>query len=170
MLETERLIVRKIDHGDFKELHKMFRDPAVMKYVADTKSEQATDEWISLCLKSYREKGYGPWAVILKDDDNLIGYCGIYLQENIDGKDEVELLYGFKKEYWRCGYATEAAKVVFAGSRDIFEINRLISLVEHGNLASAQVAKKVGMKIEKDVLKSGRNYHVYAINAHQKFR
>lgn len=48
MFETERLILRKIIKEDFEELHKLFRDPEVMQYVADIKAEKDTTDWISI--------------------------------------------------------------------------------------------------------------------------
>ena len=164
MFETERLILRKIIKEDFEELHRLFRDPEVMQYVADIKTEKDTTDWISIVQKSYREKGYGPWAVILKNTSKLIGYCGTYLQQGVEGKDEVELLYGFQKSYWNKGYATEAAKAAFIYVRDTYNISRFISLVEYGNIASEEVAKKVGMKVEKNTKKWGRTYKLYTID------
>ena len=164
LFETERLIFREIDPSDFNALHNMFRDPEVMRYISDIKTEKDTAEWIQLVQKSYQEKGYGPWAVVLKDEDILIGYCGIYLQEDVDGRDEVELLYGFQKTYWNKGYGTESAKATFIYSQNTFNINRFISLVEYQNIGSENVAKKVGMKIEKNIKRSGRSYKLYAIS------
>lgn len=127
IFETERLTLREIDRSDFNGLYEMFTDPDVMKYIADIKTEDSTHEWINLAQISYREKGYGPWAVILKDSRTLIGYCGIYLQEYIDGNNEVELLYGLKKEYWHMGFATEAAQATIIFARDTFSPDRISS-------------------------------------------
>jgi RimJ/RimL family protein N-acetyltransferase len=48
----------------------MLSDPKVMKYISDIKTEEGTIKWICIAQKSYQEKGYGPWAVILKDSAN----------------------------------------------------------------------------------------------------
>ena len=118
MFETERLILRKIIKEDFEELHRLFRDPEVMQYVADIKAEKDTTDWISIVQKSY----------------------------------------------WNKGYATEAAKAAFIYVRDTYNISRFISLVEYGNIASEEVAKKVGMKVEKNTKKWGRTYKLYTID------
>ena len=62
MFETERLILRKIIKEDFEELHRLFRDPEVMQYVADIKAEKDTIDWISIIQKSYWNKGYATEA------------------------------------------------------------------------------------------------------------
>ena len=40
----------------------------------------------------------------------FIGYCGLHLQKNVDGTDEIEIGYGLLRKYWGQGFATEAAE------------------------------------------------------------
>lgn len=77
--------------------------------------------------------------------------------------DEIELLYGFKKQYWNMGYATESTQSIYSYVKSKFKMNRIISLIEIGNDKSENVAQKLGMAFEKTVKKWGRNYKLYSI-------
>lgn len=163
MLTSERLQYRNIQKVDFKDLHEIFSDEDAMRYICNVKSEQETLNWLDEAKKSYEVNKFGPWAVILRNTKNLIGYCGLYLQKDIDGMDEIELLYGFKKQYWNMGYATESTQAIYKYVKSKFKINRIISLIEIGNDKSENVVKKLGMTFEKKVKKWGRNYKLYSI-------
>ena len=163
LFESRRLLFREIGGSDFDLLYAMLSDPEVMRYISDVKDEKATRQWIDLVEDSYRRHGYGPWAVAVRETRRFIGYCGIYLQEDVGGRDEVELLYGLDPRYWNRGYATEAAKAARHYAMEVVGIDRLVSLVAPENIASARVAEKQGMKKEKQVRKWGRLFDLYAI-------
>ncbi|MCK4823953.1 GNAT family N-acetyltransferase [bacterium] len=163
MLTSERLQFKKIEKDDFKELHEIFSDEEAMRYICNVKSEQETLNWIDDAIKSYEVNIFGPWAVLLKNTKDFIGYCGLYLQKDIDGVDEIELLYGYKKQYWNMGYATESTQKIYRYVKTEFKMNRIISLIEIGNDKSENVVQKLGMTFEKTVRKWGRNYKLYSI-------
>ena len=163
MLTSERLQFRKIEKDDFKELYEIFSDEEAMRYICNVKSEQETLNWIDDAIKSYEVNIFGPWAVLLKNTKDFIGYCGLYLQKDIDSVDEIELLYGYKKQYWYMGYATESAQKIYRYVKTEFKMNRIISLIEIGNKQSENVVQKLGMTFEKTVRKWGRNYKLYSI-------
>ena len=162
MFTSERLQFRKIEKDDFKELHEIFSDEEAMRYICNVKSEQETLNWIDDAIKSYEVNIFGPWAVLLKNTKDFIGYCGLYLQKDIDSVDEIELLYGYKKQYWNMGYATESAQKIYKYVKTKFKMNRIITLIEIGNEQSENVVQKLGMTFEKTVKKWGRNYKLYS--------
>jgi RimJ/RimL family protein N-acetyltransferase len=163
MLTSERLQFRKIEKDDFKELHEIFSDEVTMLYICHVKSEQETLNWLDDAIKSYEVNIFGPWAVLLKNTKDFIGYCGLYLQKDIDSVDEIELLFGYKKQYWNMGYATESVQKIYRYVKTEFKMNRIISLIEIGNEKSENVVQKIGMTFEKTVRKWGRNYKLYSI-------
>jgi RimJ/RimL family protein N-acetyltransferase len=164
LFETNRLILRELTQNDAEDLFKFFGDPEAMRYFPGTKNLNEIEEWLSLVFQSYQNMHFGPWAVILKGSNEFLGYCGLYLQKNVDGKDEVEILYGFIRRYWGMGYATEAAIGVYEYGKTELKLRRFIALVEPGNLRSSNVVRKVGMKLEKETRRWGRQYHKYSID------
>jgi ribosomal-protein-alanine N-acetyltransferase len=163
MLTSERLEFRKIKKNDFKELHEIFSDEEAMRFIGKVKTEKETLDWMTGAIKSYKTNKYGPWAVLLKNTNDFLGYCGLYLQKDIDGRDEIELLYGFKKKYWNKGYATESTKTIYNTMKNKYKLNRVISLIEIGNDKSERVVQKLGMAFEKTVKKWGRNFKLYSL-------
>jgi len=164
ILESDRLFLRELFLDDIDGLFEFFSDTETMKYLPGTKNLNEIKEWLSLVFESYQRMNFGPWALILKGSNRFLGYCGLYLQKNVDGKDEIEILYGLIKRYWGIGYATEAAKGVYNYGKSELKLTRFISLIAPGNHRSSNVAKKIGMNLEKETLMWGTNYHVYSID------
>lgn len=104
------------------------------------------------------------WPVVEKATGKVIGHCGL-LQKEVDGQQEVELVYVFARASWGRGYATEAAMALRDHAFGQLGLQRLISLIEPENAVSERVAIKVGMRLEKEVVRpGGRTMRVYAIH------
>jgi RimJ/RimL family protein N-acetyltransferase len=162
-LETDRLLLRPISEDDINDLFEFFADIETTKFLPGTKTRDQVKEWISLVFDSYQKDKFGPLAVINKSSNDFLGYCGIYQYKDIDGAEEIEILYGLLKRYLTMGYATEAAKKIYEYGKNDLKINRFISIIHPDNANSVKVAEKVGMRFEKEVIVWGKNYRIYAI-------
>ncbi|WP_019505127.1 GNAT family N-acetyltransferase [Pleurocapsa sp. PCC 7319] len=163
VIETPRLILRHLTLEDTEALASIYADPAVMKFVAGTLSLEETKEFIEKIINRYEQHGYGfgLWATIYKLDNQFIGRCGV---KPLDNKcSELEMAYLLSKEYWGRGLATEAAIAIRDYGFEKVGCNRLISLIDHGNIASQKVALKTGLTYAKDVQMWGENVRLYAI-------
>lgn len=80
----------------------------------------------------------------------------------LDGIEEIEIGYHVNKNFWGKDYATEAAIACRDYAFSKLSINKVISLIRPENAASRKVAEKNGMKIEREIVKSGFNHYVYA--------
>jgi RimJ/RimL family protein N-acetyltransferase len=162
VLETERMTLRRMDISDVDDLMGIFSDPVAMRYYPGTKSRSEAEAWVQNQLDRYRDHGIGLWVATLKDTGEFAGQCGLTVQE-VERREEVEIGYLFLRKHWNRGLATEAAQACrdfgFALGHD-----RLVSLIDPGNLASRRVAEKVGMTLEKEVEKWGKAICVYSMN------
>jgi RimJ/RimL family protein N-acetyltransferase len=163
VLETDRLLLRRLTLDDVDSLLGIFSDPEAMRYYPAIKSRQETIDWIDWNLKSYREHRFGLWAVIRKDTSSFAGQCGLTMQRNVDGHDEVEIGYSFLRREWNAGLATEAAIVCRDFGFANLNLTRLVSLIDPENRASKRVAEKVGMSCEKEINRWGKRIQVYGI-------
>jgi len=150
IIETERILLRPFCIKDIERFAEICANPKVMRYIGDGKPvsrdviAKKMPEWIAL----YEKQQYGLMALVLKDTDKLIGFCG-FIHQTVDGSDYIELGYRLDEAYWGKGIATEAAVAVKNYAFNVLEIPMLISIINHHNDASKRVATKVGMRLMK---------------------
>lgn len=162
-LETDRLALREIADEDVAPLQAILSDPLTMVHFPKRfLTQKAVEERIERMRNGYSERGFGLYAVVLKDSGETIGDCGIW-DKQIEGREEIELGYHIGREYWNHGYATEAAR----GCRDYafgtLGLSRLISLILPENMQSRRVAEKVGLTIEGETIHAELLHYVYSI-------
>ena len=76
ILETDRLILRKLVKTDFNDLFRIFSDPQTMTYYNNIRNKEETEKWIDDNIQRYKRDGFGRWAVILKEKNCLVGHTG----------------------------------------------------------------------------------------------
>lgn len=79
-METERLILRRLKPSDYDDLCEILQDSEVMYAYERPFSSEEVKEWLSKQFKRYEKYGFGLWAVILKENRELIGQCGLTMQ------------------------------------------------------------------------------------------
>ncbi len=146
ILETERLYLRKLNQNDFGSLCKILQDKEVMYAYEHAFSDEEVLEWLNRQLERYNQYGFGLWAVCLKENDALIGQCGLTMQPCM-GREVLEIGYLFQKRYWHMGYATEAAKACKSYAFDVLHADEVYSIIRDNNLASQKVAERNGMTV-----------------------
>ena len=166
IFETDRLIIRPFHVSDAHAMNHIFGDPEVMHFGNGIQTPEQIHDWLRNCLENYRQKsGIGPWAVMEKNSNEVIGYCGLFYFPDVCGQPEIEIGYRLARPYWGRGYATEAAHAVRNYAFSTLGLPRLISIIDPLNIRSIRVAEKLGMHYEKDVMFEGYTHpdRVYAI-------
>lgn len=148
MLETERLLFRRMTLDDVDCLMEIFSDPIAMQYYPSTLSRGLAQKWIEWNIEKYEEHGFGLWICELKSDGGFVGQCGI-IPQVVDEIDEREIGYLLARKHWKKGLATEAASAVRDYGFDNLGIHRLIATIYHKNIPSIRVAERLRMKFEK---------------------
>lgn len=143
-IETSRLILRKMDADDMFSLCKILQDPDVMYAYEHAFSDEEVAQWLNKQIMRYKTNGFGLWAVVLKTTGEMIGQCGLSMQD-WDDKEVLEIGYLFQKDYWHMGYATEAAKACKEYAFEKLNANHVFSIIRDNNLPSKNVAKRNGM-------------------------
>jgi RimJ/RimL family protein N-acetyltransferase len=152
ILETERLLFRRLLPGDLDDLFTLYRDPEIRRYFPEgTLTYEETREELEWFLEGHPDHPeLGLWATIHKESGRFIGRCGL-LPWTIDGRPEVEVAYLLAKEYWRQGLGAEAARAIARYAFDELRLSRVICLIDEGNEASIGVATSIGMTRERAV-------------------
>lgn len=150
ILETERLVLRKLEQSDFREACKLLQDPEMMYAYEGAFSDQEVQVWLDKMFRRYENDGFALWAVVEKGSGELIGQCGITYQE-YNGGWVPEVGYLFRKEFWHKGFATEAAIACKEYAFQVLDFDDVYSIIRDSNVASQNVARRNGMS-EVDIL------------------
>lgn len=169
ILETRRLILRHLLPDDLDDLFALYRDPEIRRYFPEgtLTSEETKDEleWFLNGHPDHPELGL--WATILKDNDQFIGRCGL-LPWTLEQHAEVEVAYLLAKEYWGQGLGTEAARGIADYAVEQLHLSRLICMITPGNEASVNVARNIGMTLEREMEDEQGPFLLYSMSARPK--
>lgn len=153
-------MLREMNTNDFGALHGIFSDAETMRYYPVPFTGEMVRKWIRWNRDSYRDHGYGLWAMVLRETGAVIGDCGLIYQD-VHGRRIEEIGYHVAKEYWCRGYATEAARAVQAHAFTRLKLPMVISMIRPENIPSRRVAEKIGMTILRTVAWKGFTHHIY---------
>jgi len=157
ILETKRLYLREMKQSDFSSLCKIMQDQDVMYAYEHTFDNVEVQEWLDRQITRYSDYGFGLWAVILKETDEMIGQCGLTIQD-CNNRQVLEVGYLFQKAFWHNGYASEAAIACKEYAFEILNADEVFSIIRDTNIASQNVAKRNGMTITDRLIK-----HYYGV-------
>lgn len=141
--DTKRLILRELSVEDAESFFMLNTDPLVLKYTGDLPFRSVKEATIFLKNYSeYRKNGFGRWAVVKKENEKFIGWCGLKLNE----ESFIDLGFRFFRNEWGKGFATEAAKATIDYGFNVLGIKEIIGRAIPLNLASIRVLEKIQMK------------------------
>ena len=145
VLETPRLQLREMSFADMHSLAVILQDERVMYAYNGAFSEAETLAWMQKQLRRYRDFGFGLWAVLKRDTGEMIGQCGITMQE-YRNTQVPEIGYLFAYKHWHQGYATEAAEACCQYAFDHLQTDEVYAIIRDNNQASINVALRLGMQ------------------------
>jgi RimJ/RimL family protein N-acetyltransferase len=151
--ETERLILREFRAADAEDFYRIHTDAETMKFqnVPENYSVEVERYHLGRHIEIYYAGfGFGLWAVIIKENNRLIGRCGL-LRQPVEGGEEIEVSYLIEREFWNQGFASEAAGAVLKLGFEKYNFQRLVAFIDARNTASIRVAEKIGMRFERKV-------------------
>jgi RimJ/RimL family protein N-acetyltransferase len=162
IIETPRLLLRHFAESDLDEMVGLMANPDFMRFSTGVFTrEKTTDFLFNRVIAPARAGKPSLFALILREEQKLIGYCGFYRQI-VDEIEEIEIGYRLHPDYWNRGLATEAARAVYDYAFSVLKLDRVISLIHPENHPSLRVAEKNGMTLEKETIFRGFPTLVFA--------
>ena len=147
-LQTERLTLRRIKVGDSFDVFEYASRADVTKYLRwDPHPDIAyTREYLQFVATHYEIGDFFDWAVVLREEDKMIGTCGFTRFEY--SHDLGEVGYVINPEYRGRGIAVEAVREVMRFGFEVLGLNRIEAKFMEHNSASLRVMEKAGMTFE----------------------
>jgi RimJ/RimL family protein N-acetyltransferase len=164
-LQTSRLVLRPFRADDLDILATLMANPEFMRFSLGPYTREQTQGILRKFLSWHEAELPSPFAVILRENPGVLGYCGFLHHPEVP--EEVEIGYRLHSKYWNRGLTTEAARAVRDHAFVELKLPRVISLVHPENIPSRRVAEKIGMTAEKQIIFRGFPTNVFSLSRHR---
>jgi RimJ/RimL family protein N-acetyltransferase len=168
IIETNRLLLRELLPSDEEGMFLLDSNPNVHEFLGQNPvvSLDESVAYITNIRKQYIENGIGRYAVILKETNTFIGWCGIkFITEPENGHvNFYELGYRFIEEYWGKGYGYESAKAWLDYGFNTINIKTMYASANIKNEGSRRILEKLGMQPQNEFLWNGIPCIWYELN------
>lgn len=158
---TTRLTAEQLNQDHLADLVTLHLDPEVSRYLGGVRAPEVTKTYLATNIAHWDRHGFGLWVLRTKDGA-FAGRAGIR-HIIVDGVDEIEIAYTFKRSLWGQGLASEIAIALTEIGLSQLGLPSLIGLVfvKHG--ASRRVLEKANYVLEKSTTHHGEDVVVYRI-------
>ncbi|WP_426614234.1 GNAT family N-acetyltransferase [Bradyrhizobium sp. McL0616] len=158
---TTRLIAERLREDHLADLVELHLDPDVSRYLGGVRSAEVTTTYLATNMAHWDQHGFGLWALRTKDGA-FAGRAGIR-HIRVDGIDEIEIAYTFKRGLWGQGFASEIAIALTDIGLSQLKLPSLIGLVFVEHSASRRVLEKANYVLEKSTTHHGEDVVIYRI-------
>ncbi|SHF09287.1 GNAT family N-acetyltransferase [Clostridium fallax] len=146
IIETERLILRKISNDDYLDIANILQDSEVMYAWEKTFSDEEVSNWIEENLKGYKRDGYSYFLAIDKKYNEVVGVMGPLI-EIINNKSFIGVAYILNKNFWGKGYATEGVKGCIDYTFKNLNAKSVIAQIRTCNKSSQKVVERLNLQV-----------------------
>ena len=149
VLETERLILRKLSTDDAEFVLELLNEPSFLRYIGDRgvrNLEEAKQYILNRLVTSYERNGFGLYLVELRESRIPIGISGLVKRDTLPDPD---IGFAYLPAYWSKGYAVESAAAVMNYAREVLGLTRIVAITSLDNEASAKLLGKIGLRFER---------------------
>lgn len=153
-LETERLLLRRLDENDVEEVLALRGNPEIMKYIPRTLSKTKEDalEHIAMIEDKIVSNIGINWGITIKGNSKIMGIIGHYKISPENYRSEIG--YMSFPEFNGKGYISEAIKAVVAYGFEQLNLHSIEAIIDPNNIASERVLQKNGFVKEAHILEN----------------
>lgn len=163
ILETERLLHRRVTPDDLETIIRFRSDDEVNRYLggARAKTREFNEARMKFYLETWEKYGFGFAMMIWKETGEEIGWSGL---QPLEDSGEIEVGYGLIKEFWRRGIGLETARGWLDFGFNQKNLPRIVAVAVPENTGSWRIMEKLGMKSEGTKFHYGMDLFFYAIS------
>ena len=143
-IETERLILRPPQAGDFAGWTTFFADPEATRHLGGPRGEPLAWRHFLMMVGAWNIQGASCFSLIDKRSGKWLGWSGPWHPVGWPGR---EVGWSLVREAWGQGYATEAATAAVDWVFRETDWDEVVHLITPDNLASQAVARRLGSSI-----------------------
>lgn len=163
ILETERLLHRRLTADDLDTIIEFRSDDEVNKYLGGSraKTREFNEARMKFYLETWEKYGFGFAMMIWKETGEEIGWSGL---QPLEDSGEIEVGYGLVKKFWRKGIGLETAKGWLDHGFNKADLERIVAVAAPENEGSWRIMEKCGMKSEGTKFHYGTDLVFYAVS------
>lgn len=156
---TPRLIGERLREDHLADLVALHLDPDVSRYLGGVRSPETTKDYVAANIAHWDRHGYGLW-VLKTPAGEFAGRAGLRWVA-VDGEEDVEIAYTFKRALWGRGLASEIAPALTRYGLVQLGLPSLVGLASVENAASRRVLEKADYTLERSTIWRGDRIVVY---------
>jgi len=163
--ETKRLKFRLLEPEDFNSWLALFDGTNVARFLGlgnITTANSQCQKWFDIQENRYKNDLGGMNVLVDKSTGKMVGQCGLLIQE-VDNIQELEIGYAVLPNFWKEGFATEAARKCRDYAFENSYADSIISIIHVENLISEKVAMKNGMEKTKRTIHKDMPVNIFRI-------
>lgn len=162
-IETARLVLREWRDSDIDAYAALCADPEVMRYLAANQALSREDAWRQMAMFAghWMLRGFGMWAVELRETGELAGRIGCHQPEGWPG---FEIGWTLRREFWGRGLAAEGARAAMHYAFGPLGRDHVISVIHPANQRSIALAERLGERLEDRTRVRDSDVLVYGID------
>src|SRR5262249_62007705 len=162
-IRTTRIVLRPITIADLDELHRVWTDPEMRRFIWDGVAISRDDaaQLIARSTDYFEVLGFGLWATRFAGEADIIGFCGFWYFRD---PPELELIYGLLPLYWGKGMATEAVRAIIRFGFDQLSLQWIVGSTDAVNAASCRVMERAGMRFADRAIAHGIDTIYYKVS------
>jgi len=154
VLDTERLRLTPIDRRQASDLHALWIEPDVRRYLWDDEivPRSQTEDIVSRNEEQFARLGCGLWSIAAPPSTELCGFAGFW---HFREPPELELILGLGARYWGKGFATEAGAATMRYGFDALGFDRIRGSADAANERSIRLMQRLGMRFDRRQIVAG---------------
>jgi RimJ/RimL family protein N-acetyltransferase len=134
----------------------LLNQPSFLQFIGDRgvrTLDQARSYILTGPVEMYARHGVGLFLVARKEDGALVGSCGLIKRDSLP---DIDIGFAFLPDFWRQGYAFEAASAVLAYGQNELGLRRIVAITVQDNLSSIHLLGKIGLAFERRIQLDGQ--------------
>lgn len=162
-IETPRLRLRNFEIKDSQFLIELWTSEVNTKFMGGPRSIELMEDNVKEYIDEPFKDKYDLWIVEEVNTLKPVGHCG-FIEKEVDGINEIEIIYVIENHFKGKGYATEISKALIEYGFNHLHLAKIVALIKPENEISKKVAVKLGMDCEREIVRNHKKMYLYSVS------